>query len=390
MAAKEPIRVAQVVGPVVLGGVDTMVMNYYRRIDRSKVQFDFIMDGYYDTPIDAEIKALGGGVYKVEPYADNMLKSMRQYYRIFKENRYPIVHSHMNTLSVFPLFEAWRAGVPIRIAHSHSTAARSEGKKTMMKYALRPFAKIFPTHTCACSEYAGRWLFGDRLFDAGKVHLVKNAIDLDRFRFNPETRERVRAELGIGDKFAVGHVGRFMYQKNHDFLIDIFCEIHRRKPNSVLLLIGEGPLKEQIRQKADGLGLSDSVCFMGLRRDVPELYQAMDALMLPSFYEGLPVVGVEAQAAGLPCLVSDTVTREIKVTPLVEFFSLSRPAEEWADKTLSFAGRFQRVETGAKMKDAGFEVQTEAKRLEKFYLRLGGTGAGLPWAAHETGGVGEK
>ena len=369
MAEKGPIRVAQVVGPVVLGGVDTMVMSYYRNIDRSKVQFDFIMDGYYDTPIDDEIKALGGKVYKVEPYAKNMVKSMRQYYQIFKENQYPIVHSHMNTLSVFPLFEAWRAGVPVRIAHSHSTASKGEGKRTVMKYMLRPFAKLFPTHYCACSEYAGRWLFGDKLFDHGKVHLVKNAIDLERFSFKPEVREKVRAELGIGGKFVVGHVGRFMYQKNHDFLIDIFCEVHRRESNSVLLLIGNGPLKEQIRQKVDRLGLSDSVCFMGLRRDVQDLLWAMDVFLLPSFYEGLPVVCVEAQAAGLSCLISDLVTREIKITPLISFCSISRPAQEWANLALSFSSS-QRAQLADKINATGFNIKVEAKNLENFYFSL--------------------
>lgn len=367
----DPIRIAQVVGPVVLGGVDTMVMNYYRHISRSKIQFDFIMDGYGDTPIDEEIRALGGRVYKVEPYAKNMAKSMRQYYRIFKENHYPIVHCHMNTLSVFPLFEAWRAGVPVRIAHSHSTAAKGEGKRTTMKYMLRPFAKIFPSHYCACSEYAGRWLFGNRLYDSGKVYLIKNAIDLERFSFKPEIRKRMRAELGISDQFVVGHVGRFLYQKNHDFLIDIFDEVHKRNPASVLLLVGDGPLKEQIREKVSARGLSDSVRFLGIRRDVPDLLQVMDVFVLPSFYEGLPVVGVEAQAVGLPCLISATVTREIALTSLVSFLDPSHPVAVWAEKALSLTGASAvRAGTDQMIKEAGLCIQDEAGKLEQFYRSL--------------------
>ncbi len=372
----EPLHIAQVVGPVLLGGVDTMVMNYYRNIDRSKVQFDFIIDGYYDTPIDDEIRALGGKVYKVEPYVSNMQESMRQYYQIFKENHYSIVHCHMNTLSVFPLFEAWRAGIPVRIAHSHSTAAAGEGKKTLMKYMLRPFAKVFPTHYCACSELAGEWLFNKNFCHTGKVHLVKNAIDVDHFSYNENTRNRVREELGINNQFVVGHVGRFMYQKNHSFLIDIFNEVHKQNANSVLLLIGDGPLKEQIQQKADRLGLSDSVLFLGLRRDVPELLQAMDVFVLPSFYEGLPVVGVEAQTAGLPCILSDAMTRETKITKLASFQSLSQPPEAWARQALSFA-EFERAKTDQKIEAAGFDIETEAKELENFYLRLSGTAASL-------------
>lgn len=367
MGRDDPVRVAQVVGPVVLGGVDNMVMNYYRHIDRSKVQFDFIMDGYSDTPIDEEIKALGGRVYKVEPYAKNMVKSMGQYYKIFKENHYQIVHSHMNTLSIFPLFEAWRAGIPVRIAHSHSTAAKGEGNKTVMKYVLRPFAKLFPTHYCACSEYAGRWLFGNKFYDAGKVHLVRNAIDLDRFKFNPEVRKRVRAELGVEDKLVVGHIGRFMYQKNHDFLIDIFNEIHKQNLASVLLMVGDGPLQGQIQQKVNRLDLSDDVKFLGLRKDVPDLYQAMDVFVLPSFYEGLPVVGVEAQASGLPCMVSDAVTREVSITPLTTFLSLSQSTENWAENILSIV-QSDRGAMENKIKMEGFDIKSAAKELTEWYL----------------------
>ena len=367
MAAKEPVRIAQVVGKVVLGGVDTMVMNYYRHIDRSKVQFDFIMDGYSKTPIDDEIESMGGKVYKVEPYEKNILKSMHQCYKIFKTNHYFIVHSHMNTLSVFPLFEAWRAGVPVRIAHSHSTASKSEGLRTIIKYTLRPLATLFSTHYCACSEYAGRWLFGNRLFDAGKVHLVKNAIDLNQFNFNPKIRQKVRKMLNIDDKFVVGHVGRFVYQKNHDFLIDIFCEIHRNEPNSVLLLIGDGPLKEKIQQKVDKFGLSNDVLFLGIRKDVSELYQAMDVFLLPSFYEGLPVVGVEAQASGLPCIVSDAITRELKVTPLVEFLSPSQSAKEWARKILS-ARQVGRKEKCSEIRSVGLDINSAAVDLTHWYL----------------------
>jgi glycosyltransferase involved in cell wall biosynthesis len=366
----EPIRIAQVVGPVVLGGVDTMVMNYYRHIDRSKVQFDFIMDGYEKTPIDDEIRALGGRVYKVEPYAKNIVKSMRQYYRIFRENRYPIVHSHMNTLSVFPLFEAWRAGVPVRIAHSHSTAAKGEGVRTTMKYMLRPFAKIFPTHYCACAEYAGRWLFGDKFFDSGKVRVIKNAIDLERFSFKPQVRTQMREKLGIENKFVVGHVGRFMYQKNHDFLIDIFDEIHKQNPNSILLLIGDGPLKKQIQEKVDKLGLTNSVQFLGLRRDVPDLLQAMDVFVLPSYYEGLPVVGVEAQAAGLPCFFSDAITAETKITDLVSFINLSQTPANWAQKIVCCANDFPRTNMHQEIEKSGFDIQNAAKELEKLYIGM--------------------
>lgn len=367
---QKPIRIAQVIGKANLSGVDTVVMNYYRNIDRSKVQFDFIIDGYLDTPIDHEIEALGGKIYKVEPYEKNILKSMHQCYSIFKANNYPLVHCHMNTLSLFPLFEAWRAGIPVRIAHSHSTTAKGEGKRAVLKYALRPFAKLFPTNFCACSEYAGRWLFGDRLYDRGKVHLVKNAIDLDNFRFNPEVREQMRTKLGINNRFVVGHVGRFVYSKNHNFLIDVFNEVHKRNPDSVLLLVGDGTLKEQIRQKVDRLGLSDSVMFLGLRKDVTDLYQAMDVSVLPSNYEGFGMVALEAQASGLPVIVSEYVPKDTQVTDLLSYMHLTQPIGKWADKILTYEKYCRPLDIKDRFQKAGFDIFDAGKDLTKWYLKI--------------------
>lgn len=363
-----PIRVAQVVGPVLLAGVDTVVMNYYRNIDRKRIQFDFIMDGYQKTPIDEEIEAMGGRVFKVEPYAKNMLKSMQQYYQIFHENHYPIVHSHMNTLSVFPLFEAWRATIPIRIAHSHSTAAWGEKKKAIMKYMLRPFTKTFATNYCACSALAGKWQFGAKCYNDGKVNLLKNAIDINKFTYDETVRNRVRNGLNLQGRFVVGHVGRFTYAKNHNFLIEVFCEIHKRDPNSVLLLVGGGDLFSQIHQKVKVLGLSNSVLFTGVRQDVADLMQAMDVFIFPSFYEGLGLAAIEAQAAGLPCILSDAITTEAKITDRVTFLSLSLSPEIWAETILLYKSYSQRPNTKDQIKSAGFEIKSAAKGLEEYYI----------------------
>lgn len=367
---KEPIRVAQVVGPVLLAGVDTVVMNYYRNIDRTKVQFDFIMDGYDSTPIDNEIKELGGRVYKVESYKKNMRKSIQQYYQILKDNHYQIVHSHMNTLSVFPLFAAWRAGVPVRIAHNHSTSAKGECKVTIMKYMLRPFAKVFSNHFCACSSLAGKWLFGKCFYNSGKVRLIQNAIDIQRFSFNQDIRERIRKELGLENKFVVGHVGRFVYQKNHDYLLDVFRDIHRYNQNSVLLLIGDGPLKSEIEQKVARFDLGKSVHFLGVRKDVPNLMQAMDIFVFPSNYEGLGMVAIEAQAAGLPTIVSEEIPREAKITDLLSYCHLSQSPEKWAEAILSRMNGFQRIKNDDEIKGAGFDIQTEADKLLQMYMSI--------------------
>lgn len=360
------------VGKVLLSGVDTVVMEYYRHIDRKKVQFDFIMDGYNETPIDQEIKRLGGQVYKVEPYEKNILKNVHQCEAIFRDNGYKIVHSHLNTLSVFPLYAAWRAKVPVRIAHNHSTAAQGEGKKTLLKYMLRPFAKLFATHYCACSVYAGRWLFGDSFYNSGKVHLIKNAINIDKFSYNKGIRNRIRRELHLEDKFVVGHVGRFVYQKNHTFLIDIFYEVKKRNPDAILMLIGSGQLEGDIKKKVRDLGLFDSVLFLGTRSDVADLTQAMDVFVLPSHYEGLPLVAIEAQAAGLRTIVSDSVTNEVKVTNLVEFCSLTQSASEWAGHVHGFRETrdYERTNTDEVLRLAGHDIRVAAKELQKWYEKI--------------------
>lgn len=218
----EPIRVAQMMTDMNYGGVEMVVMNYYRHIDRTKVQFDFFALEGSAVPQREEIERLGGRVYIVPKYT-HLSAYEKDIIRLFKQNQYKIVHSHMNTLSVFSLWGAKKAGVPNRIAHNHSTAGKGETKKNIIKYALRPFAKIYPTKLCACSQYAGEWLYGK----SAEFQVFNNAIDLSRYSYDPQKAAAVRKELGLEDKLVVGHIGRFCYQKNHDFLIDIFNEIHK-------------------------------------------------------------------------------------------------------------------------------------------------------------------
>lgn len=362
---QRPIRIAHIMGKMMSGGVEAMVLNYYRHIDRTQVQFDFIIDADSTIVPEEEICSLGGRVFRIAPY-QKPFAYHRELVALFRREKWRIVHSHINTLSVFPLFAAKRAGVPIRIAHSHSTAGKGETARNIMKYALRPFAKLFPTHYCACSAYAGRWLFGDKLVDSGKVMLVRNAIDTSKFTFNARVREEMRKELGVEGKFVVGHVGRFMMQKNHNFLIDIFEQIHARNPNSVLLLIGEGELEESIRQQVQRLGLNKYVDFLGVRNDVHSILQAMDVFVLPSLYEGLPVVGVEAQASGLRMVASDTVTEEAKITDSFAFFSLQKSTAEWAEIAVQ-SSAISREDASRQVHERGYDIQEAAERLCGYY-----------------------
>lgn len=361
----EPIRVAQMMTDMNYGGVEMVVMNYYRHIDRTKVQFDFFALEGSAVPQREEIEQLGGRVYIVPKYT-HLPEYEKEIVRLFKQNQYKIVHSHMNTLSVFSLWGAKKAGIPNRIAHNHSTAGKGETKKNIIKYALRPFAKIYPTKLCACSRYAGEWLYGKN----AEFQVFNNAIDLSRYSYDPQKAAAVRKELGLEDKLVVGHIGRFCYQKNHDFLIDIFNEIHKQRQEAVLLLIGEGELEQDIRNKVKDLGLTDSVRFMGKQKDTSKFYQAMDCFALPSRYEGLPVVGVEAQAAGVPCVMADVVTPETKILESTAFVSPEESAVKWAMAVLESTSHYQKKDTSVEMRKAGFDIVTEAEKLERFYYKL--------------------
>ena len=365
-----PVRIAHVIGKLRNGGVESVVMNYYRNIDRTKIQYDFIIDSDSSNPVlQDEIESLGGKVIVVPPY-QKPAEYHKALYRLFTENNYPLVYSHLNTLSVFPLFAAWRAGVKIRVAHNHSTAGKGEFKRNMMKYTLRPFAKVFPTHLCACSEYAGRWLFGDKAMDSGRVKVWPNAIDTERFAYNESVRDEIRMKLNLTGKFVIGHAGRFMTQKNHNFLMDIFSEIRKRREDSVLLLAGDGPLFNMFRDKVRSAGLSDSVIFLGSVHDMERYYQAMDVFILPSLYEGLPVVGSEVQVSGLPFLCSDRVTSETKFCDNLRFMSLKRSASEWAEEALRISDGHVRKDMSIYARESGFDVKTQGERLSEWYCSL--------------------
>lgn len=336
------------------------IMNYYRHIDRTKIQFDFFALEGSMIPQKEEIESLGGRVYIVPRYT-NPIKYEREIIRLLKG--YSIVHSNMNTLSVFSLYGAKKARVPHRILHNHSTAGKGE-KKNIFKYLLRPFCKFFLTERLACSRYAGEWMFGKN----SSFKVVNNAIDLSKYKFNQNTRESIRKELGIENRFVIGHIGRFCYQKNQEFLIDIFKEIIKNA-DAVLLLIGSGETENAIKTKVKNLGLEDRVIFAGNKTNANEYYQAMDVFVLPSRYEGLGMVAIEAQASGLPVICSEEVPPEAAVTGLVKFCPLSAPASKWADTI--FANRVaDRKDTTDEIQKAGYNIITEAKKLEEFYFSL--------------------
>ena len=343
-------------------------MNYYRHIDRTKVQFDFVVDGFERTSLDDEVESMGGKVYHVTPYQKNVFKYMCDIAHIIRENHYTIVHSNMNTISAFSLFVAWINRVPVRILHNHSTAVPNEGIRTVMKNILRPFAKLFANSYFACSKVSGEWMYGHRMMESGKVTIINNAVDLDKFSYREDVRETLRKDLNIPlGTFVMGHIGRFAFQKNHAFLLDIFAEVHKRNPKALLLLVGDGELRPQIEGKIVQLGIENNVLVLGLRQDTPRLYNVMDVFVMPSWYEGLPVVAVEAQANGLPCLLSNRISKETKLIDAVSFGGLEDGAQKWAERIAGLTpGRMNRVKE--KLGEQGFNIAKEAGRLEKYYF----------------------
>lgn len=361
---EQPIRVAQVLNRMDSGGVEAVVMNYYRHIDRKQVQFDFYFAKDSVFPQREELEKMGAGIYPIPSYT-KVFSYHRVLHHAFKRGNYQIAHAHLSTMSVFPLFAAWRAGIPVRICHNHSTAHWGEGKKTLLKYLLRPFAKVFATDYFACGEKAGRWMYGNRCFERGRVHVMPNAIDTKKFAYDEEAKRCLRAELGIPqDAFVLGHVGRFTYAKNHGFLLKVMECLKTQGQDIWLLLVGKGELEQTVKQQANACGLAGRIIFSGARTDVNKLYSTMDVFCLPSFYEGLPVVALEAQANGLPCLFSDRMTKEVVLTPGARQLSIENP-EPWV-KAVQEA---QRQNICALPQT--YDISSAGKWLQNYYFTRG-------------------
>ncbi len=357
------VRVAQVVGKMVGGGVEAVVMNYYRHIDRSRVQFDFIIDSDSTVVPAEEIKDLGGRLFEVPPY-QHLGDYKRTLGQLLLKNGYPIVHSHINTLSVFPLSVAKKVGVPVRIAHSHATMGKGEIGRNMMKLALRPFANIYPTDRVACSRYAGEWLFGKGV----DFTVVPNALELGRFQFSAAVRAEMRAAWNVGDDCCVvGNLGRMESAKNQAFLIDAFAHLHAKHDNVLLVLAGCGSLRESLENRVHDMGLDECVRFLGQVSDASGLYQGMDVFALPSLYEGFGVALLEAQVSGVPCVASSRVSPEVVISDSCKLIPLECGTDAWARAIWAqYAGRLRRAAEIDRFES--FDIERAAEGLGSFYL----------------------
>lgn len=360
------IRILQIVTKMNLGGIENMIMNFYRNIDRSKFQFDFLVQGKEEGYFDKEIISLGGKIFSIhrinffKPY----IYEQEVYDFLIKHPEYEIVHSHLNAFNKLSLKAAKKANVSDRIAHSH-TSKIDVNLKNLYKNLIKIGINKYTTQNLACSKEAGEWLYGKK----NKFTVLKNAIDINRFIFNEEKRKIIRMQLGINENdIVIGHVGRFFKPKNHKFLIEIFNEFQKLTVNSKLLLVGSGELQDKIVNQINELKLNDKIILAGNRKNIEDYYNAMDLFVFPSLYEGLGMVLIEAQINGLNCLTSkDVVPSEVNITEHVKFVPLNKNAKEW-NKILNemSAIRYDGIE---KVKKAGYDVKEEVKLLQKLYLK---------------------
>ena len=362
------IRVLQVIGSLYLGGSQTMVMNLYRNIDRNKMQFDFIIDHTVDMDFEEEIKRLGGKIYIMPTFKGyNIVEVVKAWNHFFAtHSEYKVLHSHVRSYASVYLPIAKKYGLKT-VIHSHSTSNGSGFTalvKQVMQYPLRYQADCY----LGCSERAGKWLFGEKVVAGKKFHVLQNAIDITEYQYNEIARDRIRTELGLDQEILFGHVGRFHESKNPIFLLEVFHQLHYKMPNSKLVMVGDGDLRKQIEEKIFQLGIENDVYLLGTRSDVKEILQAMDCFLFPSCWEGVPVTVVEAQAAGLPCFVSDTVTKNVGVSELVHYLPIDQGTEPWV-KTI-IGDKLERKNVAQEIKQAGFDITGTSKWLMNLYMKL--------------------
>lgn len=352
-------------------GVSAVVMNYYTHLTRERVSCDFLLYESAEHDLEEQIIANGSKIYLMgQPSGSNLTECEKRVEKFFAEHarEYDVVHVHIPNAAFIVLRMAKKYGVPVRILHSHNARGADGTLKKIRNFVLNKWGISYANYYMACSQKAGVYLFGKRKVKQGKVVVLNNAIELEKYQYNSENREKLRGELGVGDELILGHVGRFSEQKNHSGLIEIFAKLQERGVPGKLLLLGDGSLRPQIEQLAREKGVFENVIFQGIVSNVEEYMSVMDVFLLPSLYEGLPVVCVEAQAAGLPCIVSANVTREIALTDRVEFIE-NEKISQWCDEIEQLAS--QLPDRSQCMPMEAYDIRKQARRLEEIYLSYG-------------------
>lgn len=360
------IRVLQCVNDMHRAGLETMLMNYYRHIDRDKIQFDFLTHRPYRSDYDDEIESLGGKIYYAPRlYPQNYPKYFKWMKSFFDEHKeYKIVHSHIDAMSYLPLKAAKKANIPIRIAHSHNTSIDRDFKYLLKQYYRFKITTV-ANYYCACGKEAGQFLFPQQ-----HIKYIPNAIEINNFLYDEQEREKKRKELDVSNKIVLGHVGRLSYQKNHMFLLDIFKKVSQIHEDAILLLVGTGEKEQEIKNKIHDLCLDSKVLLLGKREDVNDIYQAMDIFVMPSLFEGVPVTGIEAQFAGLPCVFSDRVPQEVDFTGNCNFVGLDRDINVWVEIILQAVSIKKRDKQGENVRESKYNINIAKDILSDYYLSL--------------------
>lgn len=367
------IRVLHILDELNTGGAERIVFSYFQNIDRDKFQWDFVITEYDDKNkrglLEQAVLDLGGRIYRVPQKRKNYLLHILVVNKIIRDGDYQIVHSHLDELSAPYLISAKHYKVPIRIAHSHLAGANRGHVVEILCFLLKPILNACVTNKFACGTYASVCLWGSKATENHEVYIMHNAIDTSKFLFDSDLRESKRRELNLGNVVTYGTVGRMSYQKNSEFIIDIFNEIHSINPQTNLIFVGTGENESNVKKLAKEYNLLDSIQFLSSRNDVDELMMAMDVFLLPSRFEGLPIVLVEAQCTGLQCFVSNFVTDEVKVNPNVYYYGLEHSAKEWAEYILSKKINYERCKGVNNINGAGYKIEEEAKKLGRYYMQ---------------------
>lgn len=354
-----------------LGGVETVIMNYYRNINKENIQFDFLYNTK-EIAYEEEIKSLGGQTFKITPRGES-IKRYKVDMKNFFENHakeYSAIWVNLCILSNIDWLKyAKKYGIKVRIVHSHNSKNMTTKVKYMLHKINKQFLKNYATNFWACSEEAGKWFYNKNIRESDTYKIINNAINVQEYKFNDEIRKKYRQEMQIDKDLVIGHIGRMHFQKNQEFLIDIFYEINKINANTHLLLIGNGEDKEKIKEKVKKLNLEDNVSFLGIRTDIKELMQTMDVFVFPSLFEGLPLVLLEVQANGIDIYVSkEGIPQSAKMCENFEFISLNKSAQEWAKIILS--KKHTRIDNDEKIKQSGYDIREESKKLEKEFMQL--------------------
>ena len=364
------LRILQIVPNMHAAGLETLIMNLYRNIDRTKVQFDFLVHYEKKCFYDDEIEAMGGHIYRMSFREDgNLIKYINDLNKFFKNHKYHIIHGHMASTACIYMKIAKKYGVPVRILHSHNTSTE-KNLKGFIKHQMLKLSTIYANKYFACGEMAGKFLYANKKFE-----IIHNAIDLNKFKKDNNIRDKARNKYDLTNNFVIGHIGRFNSQKNHKFLIELFEQFHKINHMSKLVLVGEGELEEQIKNDVKQKKLSDHVIFLGVLKDTNEIYNMIDIFLLPSLFEGLPVVGIESQAVGCRTLMSDKITREVKLTRYVEYLPIDKKEsiQKWCEKLTEYANIINEEneeDTYKELTEGGYNIINEASRLENMYKEL--------------------